>query len=179
MTTPHRQEERSHDESHQHDHEHHHVHGDAGEGGKRGLLLALSITFLMMLAEIIGGLLANSLALLSDAGHMFTDTLALTLSFFAMKFAELPATGKKTFGFYRLEILAALLNGAILVLISFYIIYQAYLRILDPQPVEGGLMLIVAIIGLLVNIAGALFLAKFRSESLNIRGAFLHIIGDA
>lgn len=181
MTIPRRQEQHGTEEKHQHDHGHghHHAHGHVGEGGKRGLLIALSITFLMMFAEIIGGLMANSLALLSDAGHMFTDTLALALSFFAMKFAEMPATGKKTFGFYRLEILAALLNGSILVLISFYIIYQAYLRILDPQPVEGGLMLIVAVIGLIVNITGALFLARFRSESLNIRGAFLHIIGDA
>lgn len=133
----------------------------------------------MMIAEIIGGLLSNSLALLSDAGHMFTDTLALALSFFAMKFADMPATEKKTFGFYRLEILAALLNGITLVIISLYIIYEAYLRILNPQPVAGTLMLVVAVIGLVVNIIGALFLIKHRETNLNIRGAFLHIIGDA
>jgi cobalt-zinc-cadmium efflux system protein len=96
-----------------------------------------------------------------------------------MKFAGMPATERKTFGFYRLEILAALANGTILVLISLYIIYQAYLRLLNPQPVQGGLMLVVAALGLAVNIAGALFLMKFRDTSLNIRGAFLHIIGDA
>jgi cobalt-zinc-cadmium efflux system protein len=133
----------------------------------------------MMLAEIVGGVLSNSLALLSDAGHMFTDTLALALSFFAMKFAGMPATEKKTFGFYRLEILAALLNGITLVLISLYIMYEAYQRILNPQPVAGTLMLIVAIIGLIVNIVGALFLVKHHETNLNIRGAFLHIIGDA
>jgi cobalt-zinc-cadmium efflux system protein len=148
-------------------------------GGKRGLLIALSITLLMMVAEVVGGILSNSLALLSDAGHMFTDTLALALSFFAMKFAEMPATEKKTFGFYRLEILAALVNGSVLVLISLYIIYQAYQRVLHPQPVQGLLMLVVAALGLLVNIAGAMFLMKFRKTNLNIRGAFLHIIGDA
>jgi len=141
--------------------------------------MALAITLFMMIAEIIGGLLSNSLALLSDAGHMFTDTLALALSFFAMKFAGMPATDKKTFGFYRLEILAALLNGVTLVVISLYIMYEAYQRILNPQPVAGTLMLIVAVIGLLVNIIGALFLMKHRETNLNIRGAFLHIIGDA
>jgi len=141
--------------------------------------MALAITLFMMIAEIIGGLLSNSLALLSDAGHMFTDTLALALSFFAMKFASMPATEKKTFGFYRLEILAALLNGITLVIISLYIMYEAYQRILNPQPVAGTLMLIVAVIGLIVNIIGALFLMKHHETNLNIRGAFLHIIGDA
>ena len=141
--------------------------------------MALAITLFMMIAEIIGGVLSNSLALLSDAGHMFTDTLALALSFFAMKFAGMPATEKKTFGFYRLEILAALLNGVTLVIISLYIMFEAYQRILNPQPVAGTLMLIVAVIGLLVNIIGALFLMKHRETNLNIRGAFLHIIGDA
>lgn len=133
----------------------------------------------MMIAEVIGGLLSNSLALLSDAGHMFTDTLALALSFFAMKFADMPATERKTFGFYRLEILAALANGVFLVLISLYIIYEAYLRLLNPQPVQGILMLAVAVLGLVVNVIGALFLIKHHETNLNIRGAFLHIIGDA
>jgi cobalt-zinc-cadmium efflux system protein len=154
-----------------------HDHGSAG--GRKGLIIALTITLFMMIAEIIGGILSNSLALLSDAGHMFTDTLALALSFFAMKFAGMPATEKQTFGFYRLEILAALLNGITLVIISLYIMYEAYQRILNPQPVAGALMLIVAVIGLLVNIIGALVLMKHRETNLNIRGAFLHIIGDA
>lgn len=172
-------EHKSHDHDHEHEHGQLHGHDHVGAAGQRGLLIALCITLVMMIAEVVGGLLANSLALLSDAGHMFTDTLALSLSFFAMKFAGMPATERKTFGFYRLEILAALANGTILVLISLYIIYQAYLRLLNPQPVQGGLMLVVAALGLAVNIAGALFLMKFRDTSLNIRGAFLHIIGDA
>lgn len=168
-----------HDHEHGDDHGHVHGHNHAVAGGKRGLLIALGITLLMMVAEIIGGILSNSLALLSDAGHMFTDTLALALSFFAMKFAELPATDRKTFGFYRLEILAALVNGTVLILISLYIIYEAYLRMANPPEVRGTLMLIVAIIGLVVNIAGALVLVKHHETSLNIRGAYLHIIGDA
>ena len=178
MTAPLQQKEHEgHDHDHEQDHVHAHHHGSAG--GRRGLLIALTITLFMMIAEIIGGILSNSLALLSDAGHMFTDTLALALSFFAMKFAGMPATEKRTFGFYRLEILAALLNGVTLVVISLYIMYEAYQRILNPQPVAGTLMLIVAIIGLIVNIIGALFLVKHHETNLNIRGAFLHIIGDA
>ena len=174
-----------------HDHGHgghdHHGHGhefeegvrQAPAGGKRDLLIALSITVLMMVVEVIGGLLSNSLALLSDAGHMLTDNLALLLSFFAMKFATLPATERKTWGFYRLEILAALLNGIVLVLLSLYIMYEAYLRMLRPQPVQGTLMLIIAVVGLIANIAGAFILIRHRNTNLNIRGAFLHIVGDA
>lgn len=170
-----------HTDTHEHDHEHdsdHHPRQVAA-GGKRDILIALSITLLMMVAEAIGGLLSNSLALLSDAGHMLTDNLALLLSFFAMTFASLPATDRKTFGFYRLEILAAFVNGIVLVLISLYIMYQAYLRMVHPQPVHGMLMLAIAIIGLVANIIGALFLFKHSHNSLNIRGAYLHIVGDA
>ena len=170
-----------HSEEHSHNHEHTHGHENlrVTAGGRQDLLIALSITVLMMIAEVVGGLLSNSLALLSDAGHMFTDNIALLLAFFAMKFATRPATGKKTFGFYRLEILAALLNGIVLVLISLFIMYQAYMRMVHPQPVEGRLMLLVAIISLVANVAGAFLLFKHSHASLNIRGAYLHIIGDA
>lgn len=169
----------SHSHTHDDHHGHGHVHGAQAEGGKRGLLIALSITVVMMVAEVIGGLLSNSLALLSDAGHMLTDSLALALSFFAMTFAVMPATEKKTFGFYRLEILAALVNGTVLLIVSLFIIYHAYQRILAPQPVEGGLMFAVAALGLVVNLVGGFFLLKHRKTNLNIRGAFLHIVGDA
>ncbi len=169
-----------HDHHAGHEHSHgHHVDARQAPGGRRDLLIALSITVLMMIAEAIGGWLSNSLALLSDAGHMLTDNFALLLSFFAMKFAAMPATERKTFGFYRLEILAALLNGIILVVLSVYIIYHAYLRMIHPQPVEGKLMLIIAIIGLIANIIGAFFLYKHSHANLNIRGAYLHILGDA
>jgi cobalt-zinc-cadmium efflux system protein len=169
-----------HSDIHDHDHEHD-DHGlrQVPAGGKKDILIALSITLLMMVAEAIGGLLANSLALLSDAGHMLTDNLALLLSFFAMTFASLPATDRKTYGFYRLEILAAFVNGIVLVLISLYIMYQAYLRMIHPQPVQGMLMLVIASIGLVANIIGALVLFKHSHASLNIRGAYLHIVGDA
>jgi cobalt-zinc-cadmium efflux system protein len=185
MTTSH--DHTSHDE-HDHDHDHDHGHDHAGHShgsvrasssGQRDLLIALGITFGMMVAEVVGGLLSNSLALLSDAGHMLADNIALLLSFFALKFATRPATERKTFGFYRLEILAALLNGVVLVLLSIYIIYEAYQRILHPEPVHGMMMLIVAAIGLVANIVGAGLLMKHSHANLNIRGAYLHIVGDA
>lgn len=173
----------SHTGIHDHAHEHDHVHDievrRTTNGGRKNLLIALAITVLMMIAEVIGGLLSNSLALLSDAGHMLIDNVALLLSFFAMKFSTIPATNKKTFGFYRLEILAALINGVTLALISLYIIYEAYFRIIHPQPVHGTLMLVIAAIGLVANIVGAVVLMKYRHANLNIRGAFLHIVGDA
>lgn len=177
----HRPHDHGHDDHDHSDHEHELEQGPhrATPSGKRDLLIALSITMLMMVAEVVGGLLSNSLALLSDAGHMLTDNLALLLSFFAMKFSTLPATERKTWGFYRLEILAALLNGIVLVLLSLYIMYEAYLRMLHPQPVQGTLMLIVAAIGLVANIIGAFILIRHRDTNLNIRGAFLHIVGDA
>jgi len=182
MTMQHMHDDhRDHGHADDHDHGHEHTHGlrQQSGGGKKDLLIALSITLLMMIAEVIGGLLSNSLALLSDAGHMLTDNFALLLSFFAMKFATMPATEKRTFGFYRLEILAALINGIILVVISLYIIYQAYLRMINPQRVEAMLMLIVAVIGLAANIIGAIVLMKHSHSNLNIRGAYLHIVGDA
>ena len=171
--------EHGHGEEGTHDHGHEPRGRVGSETGGRDLLIALSITVLMMIAEAVGGILSNSLALLSDAGHMLTDNLALLVSFFAVKFSTMPATERKTFGFYRLEILAALLNGIILVVISIYIMYEAYMRMMHPQPVQGGLMLIVATIGLIANIIGAFFLFKHSHSSLNIRGAYLHILGDA
>ncbi len=145
---------------------------------QRNLLIVLSILALVMVAEIIGGLLANSLALLSDAGHMLTDILALGLTIFAMRFAQKPPTASKTFGFYRVEILAAFLNGMLLLFISFYIFYEAYQRLVHPQEIKGLFMLIVAAIGLLANGVGITILRKSTQKSLNVKSAFFHIVGD-
>ena len=131
-----------------------------------------------MIAEIIGGLLANSLALLSDAGHMLTDILALGLSIIAMRFAQKPPTASKTFGFYRLEILAAFFNGILLLFISLYIFYEAYHRLLHPEEIKGLFMLVVAVIGLLANGVGIVILRKSAHENLNVKSAFFHIVGD-
>jgi len=131
-----------------------------------------------MIAEIIGGLLANSLALLSDAGHMLTDMLALGLSIVAMRFAQRPPTASKTFGFYRLEILAAFFNGMLLLFISFYIFYEAYHRLLHPEEIKGLFMLVVAAVGLLANGVGIVILKKSVLRNLNVKSAFYHIVGD-
>jgi cobalt-zinc-cadmium efflux system protein len=131
-----------------------------------------------MIAEVIGGLLANSLALLSDAGHMLTDILALGLSIVAMRFAQKPPTASKTFGFYRLEILAAFFNGMLLFFISFYIFYEAYHRLVHPEEIKGLVMLVVAAIGLLANGVGIVILKKSALRNLNVRSALFHIVGD-
>jgi len=156
------------------------VHPDshARSSAQRNMLVVISITTGIMIAEIIGGLLANSLALLSDAGHMLTDILALGLSLAAMKFARRPPTPAKTFGFYRLEILAAFFNGILLLVISLYIFYEAYHRLIDPREIKGLFMLLVAAIGLLANGVGIAVLRKSAHSSLNVRSAFFHLVGD-
>ncbi|MEE8075184.1 MAG: cation diffusion facilitator family transporter [Candidatus Binatia bacterium] len=145
----------------------------------RPLVLALAMTSFYFVVEVIGGILTNSLALLSDAGHMFSDLSALGLSLFAFQISRRPATMKKTYGFYRLEILAALVNGLTLWLIVGVISHEAYQRFYSPPQVESLGMLVIAAIGLAVNVATGLILYSSRRESLNIRGAFLHVIGDA
>jgi cobalt-zinc-cadmium efflux system protein len=157
-------------------HEHHH---DIGRSARGSLKAALFITSTFLILEFLGALYTNSLALLADAGHMLTDVAALGLSFFAIRFAARRATPRKTYGFYRVEILAALLNGVFLILISLYIFYEAYHRFLDPPEVRAGWMLVVAAIGLLANLASAWLLFGNHRESLNVRGAFFHVLSDA
>lgn len=145
---------------------------------KRGLLIALAITTSIMVAEAIGGIVSNSLALLGDAGHMLIDSAALGLSLFAMMVAQRPATATKTYGYHRIEVLAAMVNGAILIFVSFYIFYEAYHRFLSPPTVNASLMLPIAVVGLLANLVGIYFLRGMRRHNLNIKGAFLHMAGD-
>jgi cobalt-zinc-cadmium efflux system protein len=157
-----------------------HTHGTLSliSTNQRRLLVALSITGLMTIVELAGGLISNSLALIGDAGHMFTDTLALGLSLFALNLTKRPASQTKTYGYYRAEILAALVNGTILVLVSAYIFYEAYHRFVAPPEVRGGLMLIVAAIGLAANVVGISVLRSAGSRNLNVKGAFLHMWSD-
>ncbi|MBI2090412.1 MAG: cation transporter [Deltaproteobacteria bacterium] len=143
------------------------------------LKLAMAITGVYFAAEVIGGFLTNSLALLSDAGHMFSDIAALAMSLFAFQMARRPATMKRTYGYHRLEILAALINGLSLWLIVGVIFTAAYNRFFDPPEVQSEGMLIVASLGLAVNIAAGVILYGSHHESLNIHGAFLHVLGDA
>jgi cobalt-zinc-cadmium efflux system protein len=131
-----------------------------------------------MIAEAAGGLWTNSLALLADSGHMLTDVAALSLTLFAIWFAARPATPKKTYGYYRLEILAAFVNGIALVLLSLWIIFEAVERWQAPPEIKGVQMTMIAAGGLIVNIAAAFLLHGHHKHDLNIRGAWLHVIGD-
>lgn len=144
----------------------------------RRLRLALGLTAALLVVEVAGGIVSNSLALLADAGHMLTDAAALSLSLFVAWFSRQPGTAQKSFGYLRWEILAALLNGAALLLISLWIIVESVMRLRDPQPVEGGLMLIVAVAGLGVNVMSAAILHSTSQSNMNVRGAYLHVLGD-
>jgi cobalt-zinc-cadmium efflux system protein len=144
--------------------------------GRLKWVLGLTATF--MVAELVGGLLSNSLALLADAGHMLTDVAALGLSVFAISLARRPPSRKRTYGYVRFEILAALVNGAALLGISGLILWEAWERLRQPAAIDGTIMLTVAGAGLLVNIVGATLLHSHAHDNLNVRGAYLHVIGD-
>jgi cobalt-zinc-cadmium efflux system protein len=167
-----------HNHSHpHHGHSHDHSHDD-GHGSVRSLRLALVLTGSLFVAEVVGGYLSNSIALLADAGHMLTDVAALALSLFVAWFTRQPSTPQKSFGYLRWEILAAFLNGAGLILLSVYIIVESVMRLRSPQPIEGGLMFAIAAAGLIVNVIAARILHSGSQENLNVRGAYLHVLGD-
>ena len=174
----------NHDHAHPHGHDHDHGPGLAGmaaharEAGRKSLVLVLVLTGTFMVVEFVGGILANSLALLADSAHMLTDVAALALSLFAIWFAQRPATPEKTYGYLRIEILAALVNGATLLVLSFFILLEAWERVRDPVEIRGTLMLVVAGAGLAVNVIAALVLHRSAGENLNVRGAYLHVLGD-
>jgi cobalt-zinc-cadmium efflux system protein len=159
-----------------------HTHADGSThshaSGTHGLRWALVLTLAFFFAEVVGGWLSNSLALLADAGHMLTDVGALGLSLFVAWFSRQPGNSSKTFGYLRWEILAALINGAVLLVVSAGIVWEAIGRLRQPQPLQSGLMLVVATGGLLVNLVVARLLHAGASSSLNLRGAYLHVLSD-
>ncbi|WP_172250949.1 cation diffusion facilitator family transporter [Saccharibacillus deserti] len=165
-----------------HNHAHGHSHGSGGHthgANKKALKLSFFLIAAYMVVEVVGGLLTNSLALLSDAGHMLSDAAALGFSLLAMIWGERRASSAKTYGYKRFEVLAALLNGLALIGISLYIFYEAFQRFSDPPSVMSSGMLTIAVIGLLVNIAAAyILMGGDTSGNLNLRSAFLHVIGD-
>lgn len=168
-------------DNHQHCHSgHDHSHHDHLAHDRRlGILWkVLIITSLYLIAEVVGGIMTGSLALLADAGHMFADAAAIGLALFAAWFAEYPASSQKTFGYYRLEILVALFNGVLLAVISIGIIYEAIQRWQDPPEVAGGWMLAVAAGGLVVNLVSVSLLHGKHDGDLNLKGAYLHVLGD-
>lgn len=145
---------------------------------EKKLLLGILITLLIFISEVIGGIVSNSLALLSDAGHVFTDVGSLLLSFFALRIMQKSSSKIATFGYHRVGELAALINGISLIVISILIFIEAYKRILSPEEIKSGIMLVIAVIGLIGNIITALIIGH-NHESLNIKSAWLHILGDA
>jgi cobalt-zinc-cadmium efflux system protein len=155
-----------------------HEHERVSSIGSRPLIITLAIVIVVMLAEFIGGIVSNSLALVGDAGHMLVDGLALGLSLFAIYLARRPSTLARTFGYHRVEIMAALANGSILVGVSALIFFGAYQRFREPSEVETPLMLATAAVGLVANLIGIWLLRKGSHASLNIRGAFWHVLGD-
>jgi cobalt-zinc-cadmium efflux system protein len=136
------------------------------------------LTAALLVAEVVGGLLSNSIALLADAGHMLTDVAALGLSLFVAWFSRQPAAGQKSYGYLRWEILAAFLNGAALLVISAAIIFESILRLRSPEHVAGGLMLTIAVAGLIINVISARLLHAGSQSSMNVRGAYLHVLSD-
>lgn len=159
----------------------HHTHSDNRRDARNltRLKIALALTAVYMVAEAVGGWLTNSLALVADAGHMLTDVAALALTLAAIWFASRPATSNKTYGYYRLEILAAFVNGIALVLISLWVVYEAVERYSSPPEIKGFELTLIASGGLLVNIICAYLLHGDHTHDLNMRGAWLHIVGDA
>ena len=158
---------------------HHHAgHLHFHHASTRSLRVALVLTAGLLVVEAVGGILANSLALIADAGHLFTDVGALALSLFVAWFTTQPETPRKSFGYLRWEILAAFLNGSTLLLISAWILFEAVIRLKNPQPIEGGLMLAVAAVGLVINIIAARVLRPTSQGNMNVRGAYLHVLGD-
>ncbi len=164
---------------HSHDHAGH-QHGAKGRNKNlRPLAITLCLTTTFMVAEVIGGLITGSLALIADAGHMLSDSASLALALFAFWLSDRPPTPNRSFGYKRAEILAALANGVALVAISIWIFIEAFRRFSDPPEILGTPMLVVAVIGLFVNVAGVLILSRSEGESLNLQGAMRHVIADA
>lgn len=159
-------------------HAHETAHG-ADREIKGRLKLCVVLTAVICIVELAGGYLTNSLALMTDAAHQFMDVIALFLSWFALRISELPPTGTRTYGLHRVEVFVAFINSSVLNLLTLFIFYEAYRRFLDPPPVETAGMMAVAVVGLVVNLAVALWLMRYAHSDLNVKSAFLHNVGDA
>lgn len=169
----------AHAHHHGHGHDHHgHDHAHEHHGSERRVFWAAILTAGFMLAEVAGGLLAGSLALVADAAHMLTDAVSLGLAWFAFRIARQPADWRRTYGFDRFQILAAFTNGVVLFLVAAWIVAEAVGRLVTPEPVLGGAMLAIAALGLLANAAVFAILHGGDRENLNVRGAILHVLGD-
>jgi cobalt-zinc-cadmium efflux system protein len=159
-------------------HHHGHSHGISADADSRRLAIALALIASFMCVEVVVGILADSLALLSDAAHMLTDAGALALALVAIRLARKPAAGAMTYGLGRAEIVAAAINGTTLLVLGLLFVYESIRRLIDPHPVEGAAVLIVALVGVAVNLMATVVLAGANRESLNVEGAFQHILTD-
>ena len=157
----------------------HHDHGPLDRGITRGFIIAIGLTAITLIAELIGGFWTNSLALLADAAHVFMDLFALVLSLAAIHLARFPASDTRTYGWHRAEIFASLINGATLLLIAFGILGEVWGRLIHPEAVKSKEMFIIATIGLVMNLVAAGRLHGHSRDDLNVRSAFLHVLGDA
>ena len=155
-----------------------HAHGVSADADSRKLAVALALILGFMLVEVVAGLLAGSLALLSDAGHMLTDAAAIAFSLVAIRLAARPAQGVMTYGLKRVEILSAQANGVTLLVLALLILFETVRRLIDPPGVEGGLVLVVALVGVVVNLAATWTLSRANRRSLNVEGSFQHILTD-
>lgn len=154
-------------------HQHH-----GKEPNTKNLIISIGLNFTITLVEFFGGIISNSLALISDALHNLSDTFALFISYIALLVSKKSSSPKKTFGYKRIEILAALFNSTILIAVSVFLFYKAYERFVDPQPIKEGIMFFVAVIGLVANLISVFLLKKDSDHNLNIRSAYLHLLGD-
>ena len=176
----------THDHDHARDHNHGHDHDHSGHshtpkvsaGNERAVLIGLMLTGTFMIAELVGGILSGSLALIADAGHMLTDTVALFLAWLGFRLGRRPADARRSFGYSRLEVLAGLINALTLFALVGWIAYEAVQRFLTPHEVLAGPMFVVAVLGLVVNLVVFRILSTADAEHVNIKGAMLHVIGD-
>ncbi|PJD92952.1 MAG: cation transporter [Legionella sp.] len=155
-----------------------HTHSPVSSTQERALLIALSLTSIFLLIELVGGFLADSLALISDAAHMFTDVTALAISFVALKIGRRPADRYRTYGYYRFEILAAVFNTLLLFLVALYIVYEAYQRLNQPVAIHSMSMMVIACLGLMVNMISMRLLSSRKHTSLNLKSAYLEVWSD-
>ncbi len=162
--------------SHSHHHNHHHHH--EASRPEKSLLFSTLLNLVVSIAEVIGGLVSNSLALISDALHNLGDTSALFIAWLANRVSRRKQNTRKTFGYKRIEILAALFNAIVLVVIIVYLFIEAFQRLSSPEPIKGLVMFIVAVIGLIANLTSVILLRKFKRDNINIRAAYLHLLGD-
>ena len=160
-----------------HNHSHSHLHHDGGVNEKN-LVFTIFLNAVITVVEVIGGLVSGSLSLLSDALHNFSDALAVLVSLLALKISRKERTPQKTFGYKRAEILAALLNATVLVVISVFLFKEAYLRFFEPVEIKGMVMGVVALVGLLANLLAVLLLHKDAGKNINVKSAYLHLVSD-